>query len=131
MNGRCQVHELQNRPASLASALSNILSSLVRTGVLESALGMGGGFRMARSPKVVFLQEVLEPFESALGSARRAGLAVKRSFKPLACNVRTLRQGLEMSAMSRERPFGRSRSNRWWDLKTTKKLGQPDVERGR
>ena len=50
--------------------LSNILSSLVRSGILESAPGIGGGFRMARSPKVVFLQEVLEPFEPALGPTR-------------------------------------------------------------
>ena len=50
--------------------LSNILSSLVRAGILESAPGMGGGFRMKRSPKVVFLREVLEPFEPALGPTR-------------------------------------------------------------
>ena len=50
--------------------LSNILSSLVRAGILESAPGMGGGFRMMRSPKLVFLREVLEPFEPALGPTR-------------------------------------------------------------
>ena len=50
--------------------LSNILSILVRAGILESAPGVGGGFRMTRSPKVVFLREVLEPFEPALGPTR-------------------------------------------------------------
>ncbi len=50
--------------------LSNILSSLVRAGILQSAPGIGGGFRMTRSPKVVFLREVLEPFEPALGPTR-------------------------------------------------------------
>lgn len=50
--------------------LSNILSSLVRAGILESAPGVGGGFRMTRSPKVVLLREVLEPFEPALGPTR-------------------------------------------------------------
>ena len=47
--------------------LSNILGSLVRGGILESTPGVRGGFRMTRSPKVVFLREVLEPFEPALG----------------------------------------------------------------
>ena len=50
--------------------LSNMLSSLVRAGILESAPGMGGGFRMTRPPKDVFLREVLEPFEPALGPTR-------------------------------------------------------------
>ncbi len=50
--------------------LSSILSSLVRAGILKSAPGTRGGFRMTRSPKVVFLREVLEPFEPALGPTR-------------------------------------------------------------
>ena len=61
---------MQPRAGIPRQYLSNILSSLVRVGVLESAPGMGGGFRMTRSPKVVFLREVLERFEPVLGPTR-------------------------------------------------------------
>lgn len=65
--------------------LSNILSSLVRGGILESAPGIGGGFRMVRSPKVVFLQEVLEPFEPALGPTRLCPFGPERCNDTDAC----------------------------------------------
>lgn len=50
--------------------LSNILSSLVRAGVLNSAPGIGGGFSMARAPEYVPLDDILKPFESILGPSR-------------------------------------------------------------
>lgn len=43
--------------------LSSVLSELVRRGVLESARGKSGGFRMVKSPKKTKLMEVLCPFE--------------------------------------------------------------------
>ncbi|MCH7526142.1 MAG: Rrf2 family transcriptional regulator [Planctomycetes bacterium] len=46
-----------------AKYLSKILGDLVRSGVLESSPGKSGGFRLRRSPKATYLQEVLEPFE--------------------------------------------------------------------
>lgn len=50
--------------------LSAVLSNLVRTGVLRSARGKGGGFSMVRSPKETYLFEVLEPFEPVLSPNR-------------------------------------------------------------
>lgn len=50
--------------------LSNILSSLVRAGVLTSAPGIGGGFAMASSPSEVALDDILKPFEAILGPSR-------------------------------------------------------------
>lgn len=50
--------------------LSNILSNLVRAGVLSSSPGIGGGFAMARSPKDVPLDDILKPFESILAPSR-------------------------------------------------------------
>jgi Rrf2 family protein len=49
---------------------SNILSSLVRAGVLISSPGIGGGFAMVRSPQRVSLEEILKPFEAILGPTR-------------------------------------------------------------
>ncbi len=46
-----------------AKYLAKIMGDLVRAGVLESTRGLGGGFRMARSPKEVSLLDVLTPFE--------------------------------------------------------------------
>ena len=76
----CLVRHIDESPVSgkrIADAtgippkyLSNILSDLVRAGVLTSAPGAGGGFAMVRSPKVVSLQEILTPFESILGPSR-------------------------------------------------------------
>lgn len=50
--------------------LSSILGDLVRVGVLTSARGAGGGFRVARSPKDVRLAEVFAPFEPILSNRR-------------------------------------------------------------
>ncbi len=43
--------------------LSKVLADLVRAGVLESARGKSGGFRMARPGNKTSLYEVLAPFE--------------------------------------------------------------------
>jgi Rrf2 family iron-sulfur cluster assembly transcriptional regulator len=43
--------------------LSKILGDLVRAGVLDSSRGIGGGFRMVRSPQKITLLEILTPFE--------------------------------------------------------------------
>jgi len=50
--------------------LSNILSALVRAGVLQSSPGIGGGFALVRSPDEISLQSILEPFEPVLGPSR-------------------------------------------------------------
>ncbi len=51
--------------------LMSLLSLLVRSGLLESSPGLGGGFSLARPAKQITLMEVLVPFEPTL-SARRA-----------------------------------------------------------
>ena len=53
-----------------AKYLSSILGTLVRSGVLESSPGRGGGFRMTRPPAEVLLVDVLAPFESVLDDRR-------------------------------------------------------------
>jgi len=47
-----------------AKYLSKIPGDLVRAGVLTSSRGLGGGFRMVRSPNSTWLYDVLAPFES-------------------------------------------------------------------
>jgi Rrf2 family protein len=43
--------------------LQKILRDLVRTGLLASARGIGGGFRLSRPPAKVFLADILVPFD--------------------------------------------------------------------
>jgi Rrf2 family protein len=50
--------------------LSTILGQLVRSGILESTPGAGGGFRMARKPGEIMLFELLAPFEPMFVSRR-------------------------------------------------------------
>lgn len=52
--------------------LSKIMGDLVRAGVLESARGVGGGFRITRPPDRVSLFDVLIPFEGDLSNGGRA-----------------------------------------------------------
>lgn len=61
-----------------AKYLSKILGDLVRAGVLEASRGLGGGFRMARSPSHVHLYEVLAPFEDLLTNTRACPFANQR-----------------------------------------------------
>ena len=44
--------------------LSTLLSTLVRAGLLVSAPGARGGFRLARPPRRIRLVEIVEPFEA-------------------------------------------------------------------
>lgn len=53
-----------------AQYLSKILSNLVRAGLLESVRGLGGGFRLSRTPNEISLFDILEPFESFLVDQR-------------------------------------------------------------
>jgi Rrf2 family iron-sulfur cluster assembly transcriptional regulator len=50
--------------------LSRILRDAVRAGLLESARGVGGGFRLARSPSRIKLVDVLSPFDDVLNRSR-------------------------------------------------------------
>ncbi len=51
--------------------LLNILRELVRSDVLQASPGKSGGFRTARDPKDIRLEEVLGPFESVVASPSR------------------------------------------------------------
>ncbi|MCK6456370.1 MAG: Rrf2 family transcriptional regulator [Phycisphaerae bacterium] len=50
--------------------LSRILRDAVRAGLLDSARGVGGGFRLARPRHKIRLLEVLMPFDDVLGRSR-------------------------------------------------------------
>ncbi|MCK4873199.1 MAG: Rrf2 family transcriptional regulator [Phycisphaerales bacterium] len=43
--------------------LAKVLGDLTRAGLLDSARGIGGGFRLIRSPNEIHLYDVVAPFE--------------------------------------------------------------------
>ena len=59
--------------------LSRILRDATRAGLLESARGVGGGFRLARPSSKIRLHEVLAPFDDLLDRS-------KCPFGQLQCN---------------------------------------------
>ncbi|GJQ25362.1 MAG: hypothetical protein HBSAPP02_03940 [Phycisphaerae bacterium] len=50
--------------------LSRILRDAVRAGLLDSARGVGGGFRLARPAHRIKLVEILSPFDDVLDRSR-------------------------------------------------------------
>lgn len=53
-----------------AQYLSHILRDAVREGLLESARGVGGGFRLAKPAHKIKLIQVLAPFDDVLDRSR-------------------------------------------------------------
>jgi Rrf2 family protein len=56
--------------------LGKLLQSLARDGIVESQKGLGGGFRLARSPKKITLLDIIEPLEHV---SRWSGCILGRS----------------------------------------------------
>jgi Rrf2 family iron-sulfur cluster assembly transcriptional regulator len=50
--------------------LSRILRDAVRAGLLESARGVGGGFRLSKPAKRIKLFDILSPFDDVLDRSR-------------------------------------------------------------
>jgi Rrf2 family protein len=68
--------EIESHQAVPAHFLSKILRALVEAGILESAPGAHGGFRLARSPVEVTFRDVFEAIEGRLSlteCVRRGG----------------------------------------------------------
>lgn len=62
-----QAAELASRLRLPANYLAKTLHGLARAGVLASARGKGGGFRLARPAGRIRLAEVIEPFDQLNG----------------------------------------------------------------
>jgi Rrf2 family protein len=66
--------------------LAKILHVLARAGLLESARGRTGGFRLARAPEAIKLLEVVAPFDD-LGKERQCLLGKGTCSEESACPV--------------------------------------------
>lgn len=66
--------------------LSKILRDLVHAGILTSARGIGGGFRLRRRPDRLKIIEVIRPFEDML-AARRCPFGNPRCSDDKPCSI--------------------------------------------
>ncbi|MFO0972108.1 MAG: Rrf2 family transcriptional regulator [Phycisphaerae bacterium] len=62
--------EIASQTGIPSSYLSRILRDAARAGLLTSARGIGGGFRLARPAERIRLLEVLEPFDDVINRSR-------------------------------------------------------------
>jgi Rrf2 family iron-sulfur cluster assembly transcriptional regulator len=69
--------------------LAKILQQLARSGLLESARGRTGGFRLLRDPSQVMLRELIAPFEDRR-SAQRCILGQTECDEHVACPLHTM-----------------------------------------
>lgn len=66
-SGRVRIDEIAASLDVPRNYMSKVLNSLAQAGVLESARGRGGGFRLAIPADVLTVQQVVAPFEEAGG----------------------------------------------------------------
>jgi Rrf2 family protein len=67
--------------------LAKVLRALGRAGLLESARGVGGGYRFTGNPKRLTLMDVIGLFEEISAPPRGARRAVRREGAPAAAEV--------------------------------------------
>ena len=59
IDGAAQGKEIAEAEGLRAPVLGKVLQELVRKGLLESRRGPGGGFRLARNPRLITLRDVV------------------------------------------------------------------------
>ncbi len=95
--------------------LQKILRDLVRNGLLVSARGIGGGFRLSRQPAKVHLVDILSPFDDAtqkmscpFGNPECGGsnpCPVHNRWKRVVESYRTFLQTTTLGHLIKEKPF--------------------------
>ena len=69
-DNRMRIDDVAERLDLPRNYLSKILHTLARVGILESARGPGGGFKLARDPNTLPLEDVIRPFDDLPSSPR-------------------------------------------------------------
>lgn len=72
--------EVAARYGESAHHLAKVLSELVRAGIVESARGVGGGYRFVANPRRLTLLDVIRPFENlGNGGTAPTGSTIERA----------------------------------------------------
>jgi len=66
----CSIGEISRRTEISEEFLRKIFQTLVKSGIIRSFKGKGGGVSLARSPENITVAEILEPFGEQTGLVR-------------------------------------------------------------
>ncbi len=92
-NGAVQIKEISAKEKIPQKFLENILLTLRKLGILNSKIGIKGGYELARSPDLITLGEVIRALDGALAPV---DCVSKMSYKPCSEEVTCVIRGVMM-----------------------------------
>jgi len=92
-NGAVQIKEISAKEKIPQKFLENILLTLRKAGILNSKIGLKGGYELARSPDLITLGEVIRALDGAIAPV---DCVSKISYKPCSEEVTCVIRGVMM-----------------------------------
>lgn len=92
-NGAVQIKEISAKEKIPQKFLENILLTLRKSGILNSKIGLKGGYELARSPDLITLGEVIRALDGAIAPV---DCVSKISYKPCSEEVTCVIRGVMM-----------------------------------
>lgn len=92
-NGAVQIKEISAKEKIPQKFLENILLTLRKVGILNSRIGLKGGYELARSPDLITLGEVIRVLDGAIAPV---DCVSKISYKPCSEEVTCVIRGVMM-----------------------------------
>lgn len=92
-NGAVQIKEISAKEKIPQKFLENILLTLRKVGILNSKVGIKGGYELARSPDLITLGEVIRVLDGAIAPV---DCVSKISYKPCSEEVTCVIRGVMM-----------------------------------
>lgn len=92
-NGAVQIKEISAKEKIPQKFLENILLTLRKVGILNSKIGLKGGYELARSPDLITLGEVIRALDGAIAPV---DCVSKISYKPCSEEVTCVIRGVMM-----------------------------------
>ena len=89
--GAIQIKEISTNEKIPQKFLENILLALRKTGILNSKIGLKGGYELARSPDLITLGEVIRALDGTLAPLECVS---KMSYKPCSEEVTCVIRGV-------------------------------------
>lgn len=90
-NGAVQIKEISAKEKIPQKFLENILLTLRKAGILNSKIGLKGGYELARSPDLITLGEVIRALDGAIAPV---DCVSKISYKPCSEEVTCVIRGV-------------------------------------
>lgn len=98
-HGAAQGNAIASEEGIPAPILGKVLQELARKGLLESRRGPGGGFRLARSPQLIVLRDVVAAIDG-LDQFLECAVGLERCTDDSACPLHDSWKGIRNQLMS-------------------------------